>query len=367
MVKVLLVNNYSMENAYSLWKIGKSASHHLWGKIELEKKGNVEMIIFPHEKNVLLNKIGKFFGINHLDQQIRVLGNLNSFDILYAPYSTSNTKLLLFLKLLGILRKPIVITLHRPILRMNSSNWLSKKFTKKLLLTYDHTVFLSKVLMDNAIKNLDLSPEIVESKFSTAQWGPDSLFYKKVLDSKGIINEEDFLISAGHSSRDYHTLIEAFRGLEFKLKIFCTPKSLPKVQDLPENVTIHSTFIPYFELLDYYLSAKAILIPLTYPLDEEGCQGMTSLQDVIALAKPMIITRNVALNLDVEKEGIGLVVDKGDVNGWVDAVRRIMEDSLLRNSMVSNSKRVFKEVFNADIFAGCLEKVFLDVFQKMKV
>lgn len=60
MVKVLLVNNYSMENAYSLWEIGKSASHHLWGKIEIEKKGNVEMIIFPHEKNVLLNKIGKF-------------------------------------------------------------------------------------------------------------------------------------------------------------------------------------------------------------------------------------------------------------------------------------------------------------------
>ena len=49
--KVFLINNYSMERAYSLWEKGISGSHHVWGKVELDQRGKVAMTVFPHEKN----------------------------------------------------------------------------------------------------------------------------------------------------------------------------------------------------------------------------------------------------------------------------------------------------------------------------
>src|SRR5690606_5195733 len=127
LMNILLINNYSMEKAYSLWKKGTSGSHHLWGKVELEEREEVEMIIFPHVKYKFLNKIGKIFGIDQFDQQLRVLGNLKKFDILYAPYATANTKFLLLLKWMGIFRKPMVVLIHQAFPGTRSTNkWLRK-------------------------------------------------------------------------------------------------------------------------------------------------------------------------------------------------------------------------------------------------
>src|SRR5690606_8087313 len=132
-MKVLLVNNYSMENAYALWQKGVSGSQHVWGKVELDQEGEIEVIFLKHQKYGFLNKIGKIIKINHLDQQIRILGNLKKFDILYAPYSSANTRLLVMLKWIGLFKKPIVVTIHQPIFNSNN-NKLARLFAKKFLL-----------------------------------------------------------------------------------------------------------------------------------------------------------------------------------------------------------------------------------------
>lgn len=351
-----------MENAYTLWKNGTSGSHHLWGKVELDKGGKIDVIIFKHEKFPWLNKIGNFFKITHLDSQIRILFNLKTFDILYAPYSTANTRLLVFLKWLGLFRKPIVVTIHQPIFSSGRFKGLTSLLSKKILLQYDASIFLSEPLMTNTIDRLQIPERIVKQKFSTAQWGPDTDFYDF---SKSEIPVEDctYFISAGHTDRDYDTLVEAFRETKYALKIFCSTKSLPKTKDIPPNISIVSSGIPYFELLQYYRNARAILIPLKYPREKEGCQGMTSIQDVIALGKPTIITRNVSLNLNVEEEGIGLFVEMGDVEGWKKATKTLMEDETLLKKLAANSKKTYLEKFNSQVFADKLQEVLLNVYE----
>ncbi|WP_162417076.1 glycosyltransferase [Cyclobacterium roseum] len=351
-----------MENAYQLWKEGKSGSHHVWGKIELEKISEFSVIVFLHEKYKWLNKLGRLIGITHLDQQIRILFASNSYDILYAPYSTQNTKFLLFLKLLKLYRKPIVVTIHSPFLGTNSSSKWIRWLTKKLLLTYDASIYLSESLMNQGIEKLGIKKEVAANQIYTAQWGPDLTFYNKSQFKAG--KEEMYLISAGHTSRDYVTLINAFRQLDYQLKIFCTPKSMPNIENLPKNVTIYSEFIPYFELMKFYLNSKIILIPLKYETRNEGCQGMTSIQDVVALGKPTVITKNKTLNLDVEKEGFGIFVDMGDVSGWVKAINMLMNDEVRMEKMKQNALSVYQNKFNAEIFAKQLKKVFLDVKAK---
>lgn len=357
--RLLLVNNYSMENAYALWEQGKSGSHHVWGKVELEARGNVEVEIFQHEKYPFLNRIGNFFKIQHLDQQLRILTYGKHFDILYAPYSWSNTRLLTVLKWVGLYRKPILVTIHQPFMKMNSSNsffrWLSKKF----LFQYDGIIFLSEKLKEHTIEALNIKDKHDLAKIDTAQWGPDTKYYDKV-----VSNKEDsltYFISAGHTARDYVTLIEAFKKMEHQLRIFCTPNSKPPVKELPANVTINASFIPYEELLKYYKESIAILIPLKYPDSKEGCQGMTSLQDVVALGKPTVITENPMINIDAAKEGFGITVGKGDVNGWVDAIELLAKDKNRFRQMSEQARRVYLQKFNSELFAEKLERAVFKI------
>jgi glycosyltransferase involved in cell wall biosynthesis len=358
--RVLLVNNYSMENAYSLWKQGKSGSHHVWGKVELEERGNIEVKIFQHEKFPFLNRIGNLFKIKHLDQQIRLLFYGKYYDILYAPYSLSNTRFLIILKLMGIYRKPILVTIHQPFMEMNSSNFFLRWVSKKVLFQYDGIIFLSEKLKEHTIKALDINEDSYLAKIDTAQWGPDTRFYNNF--SKVEKDSLTYFISAGHTSRDYVTLIEAFRKMDYQLKIFCTPKSKPSINELPPNVTINSTVIPYIELLKFYEESIAILIPLKYPEVQEGCQGMTSLQDVVALGKPTIITENPLINIDAEKEGFGKTVEKGDVQGWVDTVELLVKDKGAFHQMSERSLHVYKKKFNSELFAKKLEKAIFKIW-----
>lgn len=357
--RLLLVNNYNMEKAYHLWEKGESGSHHVWGKVELETRGNVEVEIFPHEKYRILNKIGNIFGIKHLDQQLRILFYGKHYDILYAPYSLSNTRLLIVLKILGIYRKPILVTIHQPFMKTNATNkyyrWLSKKF----LFQYDGILFLSEKLKDIAVRSLNIKDKEQLARIDTAQWGPDTKFYDKVITNEG--DKLNYFISAGHTARDYVTLIEAFKKMDYQLKIFCTPKSKPPVDNLPPNVSINASFIPYEALLKFYKESIAILIPLKYPLIQEGCQGMTSLQDVVALGKPTVITENPCINIDAAKEGFGITVGKGDVQGWINAVELIANDKGAHLRMSNQARRVYKEKFNAELFGEKLEKAVLKI------
>jgi hypothetical protein len=102
--------------------------------------------------------------------------------------------------------------------------------------------------------------------------------------------------------------------MNHQLKIFCTPSSKPRINQLPSNVSIQATVILYETLLKYYKESIAILIPLKYPAKNEGCQSMTSLQDVVALGKPTVITKNLAINIDAREEGFGFTVGMGDIN-----------------------------------------------------
>src|SRR5690606_32645096 len=120
----------------------------------------------------------------------------------------------------------------------------------------------------------------------------------------------------------------------------------------------------YYDLLAHYRGARAIMIPLSYPSQKEGCQGMTSLQDVIALGKPTVMTHNRALNLDIEKEGFGFAVEMGDVEGWRKAIQRLIDEEELLNEMGRKAKKTYLEKSNTKIFADKLEEVLKRIYRE---
>jgi glycosyltransferase involved in cell wall biosynthesis len=359
-MKILLINTYSMENAHRDWKNGITPSHHLWGKIELDKRGKVQVDILPYQKYKFLDKLGRIFKIEFLDQQVRSIILARKYDAIYAPYGSATTKFLVLLKFLRLTNIPIVAVAHQPQFFLHDSNPIKRWIAKISILQYDALVFLSKRMKADTQVNYRIPADKAEKMFFHMDWGPDLNFYEKY--QKPIpVDQTAFAISAGTTGRDFDTIIEAFREIDFPLKIFTTASQLPTVTDIPPNVTIYSTGITYKDLLQEYYRARIILVPLKIGPNPTNTHGLTGLLDVIAMGKPTIITENKNLDLDVEKEGIGYWAKRYDPEHWRKILNGILFDEKALTQMGEKAMSLFLQTYNASLFAEGMEKIFLEV------
>jgi hypothetical protein len=126
-MKVIFINNYPMNYIWEQWKQGKCPAHHLWGVSHLSQHG-IEVEILPYEKFKIFNKIGKMIGAGHsgaglyLDQQLRVMSKLSSFDLVYSACQY-NTWFLANLRRLNIFERPIVSLIHHPLTASLKPSW----------------------------------------------------------------------------------------------------------------------------------------------------------------------------------------------------------------------------------------------------
>ena len=354
-MKVLLINNYSMEDAWRLWQEGKYPGHHLWGATHLEQYG-VETKILPHEKFGRLKRFSKKLGfLGDLDQQLRILFHRADYDMLYSACQT-NTFLLSMLRLIGLYRKPISIIVHHPIKnrKILGNRWLFKLLFKG----HDQFLCLTKETKQQFEKDLAVSPDRVR----LIEWGIDLPFYQT---NHAVPTQSRFIVSAGKTSRDYDTLVRALDGTDISLKIYCSGNSAPSISEYSSNIQVifnHATnnAISYQDLLLEYQRSHAIAVPLP---DTKNLAGLTSLLDAMAVGKAVIITRNQQIDIDVEKEKIGFVIEPGDVAGWREAVTYLIDHPEEAIEMGQRGRHLCEKKYNLEVFsshlANCLSEVEL--------
>lgn len=346
-MKVLFINNYPMDKAWEEWDRGEYPGHHLWGVTHLQKYG-IEVDILPHEKYSILNKIGSKFKLGgYLDIQLRILLRYSQYDLVYSGCQF-NTLFLSLLRSLGIFRKPIIAIVHHPMIKGRESNVFIKGHWKLLC--------ISKRIMSQLEKEFNVD----EGKACLLDWGIDLPFYEKQSSGGSVDNETGFFVSAGKSSRDHDTLVKAFLGINSPLKIYCSAQSAPTISDLPSNIIVqfnHSTnnAISYKDLLAEYKKAYAIAIPL---IDTDSLAGLTSLLDAMAMGKPMIMTKNNQVDIDIEKEGIGIWVNPGDVNGWQEAISYLLANPQKAREMGNRGYDLCRNKYNLEVFSANLARIF---------
>jgi glycosyltransferase involved in cell wall biosynthesis len=343
-----------MVAAHTNFKTGLTPGHHLYGVLELIKKHKVEVIIPKQEKFAILNTIGNWLEIEFLDQQVRALFMLHKVDAIYAPYAAANTKLLILLKFLRLIRKPIIILVHDNLFGKPSRNKLKLFIAKKLILAYDAIIFLSKKIKSDLLTAYDIDEGHAAKHFFISTWGADLHYFKKY--HKNIDPTQEYLLmSSGHSARDFDLLVNVAKRINRRFKIYCRPKSYPQSTSIPENVEILSGSFPFEKICKDYADALVILIPLRS--GAEGTAGMTSLLDAIAMGKPVIMTKNENIDIDFEKEGIGMTVAENDVEGWVSAISMLLRDFGRVKKMRENSLRLAREKFDINIIADDVANV----------
>lgn len=355
-----MLNHYPLDSYFTNWQNGLTPSQQLWGKVELDRDNEFEVIILPHQKYKFLDKIGNLVSIQHLDQQVRALVIRNEIDIIYTPYAAGTTKFLLILKLLGLIKTPIVTVIHYPLLGSNSNKKIIKWLGKILMKGFNRMLFISQNIMSDNIKSFSLSPQDYEKRFIHLNWGAESAFYDSATKNLNCINEVYF-ITSGQTDRDFDTLIEAFRQLDFKLKIYAKPNYKPKSKIIPVNVEIYTHVISSREIIDLYKNSVAILI--CFKITQKSTLGLTVLFDAMAIGKPVIITENPYLDIDVDKEGIGYSVPECDVQEWVSKIKLLTDDPERCKTMGEAAFDLQRSKYNMDIFGNSLKGVFKGLYE----
>ncbi len=81
--------------------------------------------------------------------------------------------------------------------------------------------------------------------------------------------------------------------------------------------------------------------------------GLSELNDALALSKPVVMTRSpTALDVDIEAIGCGIWVDVGDVDGWQRALSQLMSDAALRDRMGAAGRRFAEQGWNQQSYGA---------------
>lgn len=351
MKRVLVLNNYSFEDTWREVLRGEKPDHHLYGINHFQEQGyEVELVPFVHSK--LLQSISDFskktvpVPLGNLDQEWSTIKRLPKADIVYAPCQTES-HLLSYLRAIGIIRKPIVCIAHHPLNRGRLSHFRSP-FVKLCVNGTDAFPALSSKLSD------DINQTAGNSLKSTPlSWGPDLDYYPFELSlGRGVV-------AAGRTGRDFLTFGLAASKTTSPAQIVCLENSVSsdfRKFDKTVQVTIRSNNLPmqYPELLKIYSRARVIAIPM---YAGTSLCGLTGLTDAMAMGKPVIMTRNELIDIDVEREGIGKWVEPADVEGWKQAIQ-FFEDHEDEAVEMGTRARALVSKFNSKNFAKQVTDIF---------
>lgn len=359
-LRVLVVNG-PMQKVQDMHRRGLIPAHHLFGAPELAAEYNMQVTIARQDKSTWLSKLGELFDISSLDQQIEALFSLRKYDVIYAPYGATNTKLIIVLKLLGIIRKPIVILVHHPLFGRPSKNKWKRWLIKKLIVSYDTIIFFSKRMKEELVDAYHIDSHYAEKIFFVSPLGADVDFFKTFL-NENTPEDKRFVMSSGNTERDFEILVRAAERIAFPFKIYCKPESYPKSVNIPDHVEILSGDFPFDQICGDLAAARIVLIPLKP--NPQATTGLVSVLEALALGKPIVMSRNEKIDVDFECDNVGLEVNGNSPEEWVAAIQRIIDDYSQLKQMGDNSLRLANGRFHLNMFVKRLAKALEGVAKK---
>lgn len=355
-MKVLLINNYPMDQAWRLWKQGDYPGNHLFGMTHIDRHG-FQPVIPPYRKYGWLASLGRGSRLGDLDQQVRAL--FEDCDVIYAA-SQFDSLALATLRAAGVLRKPLVGTIHGPFRPGLERRIAAGPYARG----HDMMVCLGPELERHMREDVGVPAR----KLECFGWGIDLDFYRRDLVTPPPEGPPRIL-TAGKAGRDFETLIRAVDGLACRLCVVTAGRYAPARRALPPNVELivgpwDGFALTYPELLAMYQRATLVAIPLVWSQTPRGQTGNTSLLEAMAMGRPALMTRHDLLAFDVETEGVGLWVDPGDVAGWRRAIQRLLADPQEARRMGGRGRMLCETRYNMDVFAAGLARVLCRVISR---
>lgn len=344
-MKVYFYHMVPIKQFHEGWLKGNVPGHLLYGFTHLSNH-EIECIYHTPPFNPYLHKWKLMFY-----NLIKILFCKQKYDAVYAVTHTG-LELLIFMRALGLFRKPIIIWHHSAVI-------IPKNFTRRIgsLLFYkgiDKMFFFSEALRQTSLKTGKVLPQ----NAFVIPWGADLTFYDQLISTR---KQKSFFISTGRENRDFVTLIKAFSETQKDCYIYTTRfggrvddyEKLIKqeIGNLKQNIHFHIVDSTHLKMAQITNNAFAVLICcLNYPYTV----GLTSLVEALAFGLPVIATDNPTFPFDIEKEQVGIKVAYGDVNGWVNAILYLYNHPEEAKRLGDNGRRLAERAYNLE---KCTEKI----------
>jgi len=357
MPKILVLNNYPLDAVWDEVRRGDTPDHLLFGINYFSERG-YECEILPAQEGAPVSSINRWLqklrfplDLGDIAQQREVLKRVNQSDLIYAACGTQ-TSALACLRGLGLFHKPIVCVVHHP-LNQGRLTWLRKPFLKMVKNGTDAFACLSHCVSE------EIGP-----KAQSLPWGPDAKFYPQAS------RPGQGAVAFGRTGRDFITFGKGASAAGVPGKIICTENYVTREYgEFGRNVEVLSRpvskegWMTYPEINAHLLKARVVAIPLT---QQTSLAGLTSLLDALGLGRPVIMTRNKHINLDIEAEGIGRWVEPGDVQGWATALKWFESHPDEAQEMGRRAREKVDSGFSSVAFANRLMDIFDQILCRTK-
>ncbi len=346
-MKIYYYHTRPIQEALDEWENHLHPGHILYGLTHFGKHGITPILHryrrFPSRLRLSLYTL------------FEVLRCKEPYDLLYGT-SFYGLELVIFLRALGLYRKPIAIWHHQAVVRNPGKlrNLISRFYYRGI----DRMFFFSRTLIDDSLQ----SGKVGADRLHLIHWGADLDFYdhlKQHLPSAGNGQQEKAFISTGKENRDFATLLKAFAETGLPIDIFTTPdrdyERLLKQYAPYANIRAHLTggIIPHQLAVEVCRSKAVVICCLDYPYTV----GLTTLVEAFALGLPVVCSRNPKFEMDIEKEGAGICVDYNDAEGWKQAVNYLHTHPEEARHMGANGRKLAEREFNLEHYSRELAEI----------
>ena len=356
-MKVYYSHKIPVRSYHRGWSEGTVPGHLLYGLTHFPQYG-IECIYHTIPFNPYHNKWKLM-----LYNLKKILFCSQHYDAVYAVTHTG-LELLIFLRALGLYRKPIVIWHHTAVIIPKGyfRRWGSSLFYKGI----DKMFFFSEALLRESLKTKKLK----KVNAFVIHWGADLIFYDRLITRR---RTSSCFISTGRENRDFITLIRAFSQLKESCNIYTTRfggrisdyEQLVKkeIGELKDNIHFHIVDSTHLEMAEKTNNAFAVLICC---LDFPYTVGLTSLVEALALGLPIIATDNPTFPIDIEQEQIGVKVAYGNVDGWVKAIQNLSAYPEEAKRLGKNARSLAEKAYNLEQCTSEVAMVLLNVEKEIK-
>jgi glycosyltransferase involved in cell wall biosynthesis len=171
-------------------------------------------------------------------------------------------------------------------------------------------------------------------------YGTDHAFFKP-LESRP---SDDYVLSIGYAKRDYRTLIEAWKDIDFPLKIVGTTAvdtaGLRNVELVP-RVTIS-------KLRDLIHNSRFVVLPI---LGDAYAVGQMTLSQCMSMGKTVVVADVPGIS-DYADDGVNCVkVRSGDANDYASKIKLLLGDPTTVGMLSANARRDVIERFSEEKMA----------------
>ena len=336
-MRVVYSHNYSAAGIRAQVAAGRYPVQHMYGAQAFESAGHV-LLTTDHRGDRPLSRLSeRVLRLRAGDLRDEYAMLRSRADLLFAgePLHVAG------LAQLPRRRRPALVAVFHQ--AAPSTTWW-----RRVVAGFDGIVCLSTRVRDQLVRDHGRDPGATVA----LPWGPDRSRQLYPQSEPG-----DVVVAAGKTGRDFATLVFALQRISVPARLWTDRARLPAVpprvevrepRTVPTDPGAARQFA-WVEARDALAEAAVIAIPLT---SADRLIGLSELADALALGRPVVMTRNPFIDVDIEAAGCGRLVDVGDVDGWAKALDELMSDPKLRADMGRAARRYVDESWNADAFAA---------------